>query len=116
MAAKQNDLVIITGASDDLMEVEGAITDEGGCYGGGEFLIDKEGLLPDRDDIDDDVEAESWLRRKKKAKKITAVRCAPGKPAWTYETSIPHATFNVIEGDGDEEVQCIGIVFNIKDL
>lgn len=114
--AKQHGLVIVYSHSDDLMELEGAITDEGGCYGGGEFLIDKEGLLLNRDDLEDDDELEEWFRRKKTAKKITAIRFGKGQPAWTYKTSIPHATFNVIEGNGDEEIQCRGIAFNISDL
>lgn len=111
--ANASGLVIVYGASDDLMELEGAIIDEGSCYQGEIFRIDKEGLLPDRDQIDDDDELERWFERKKTAKKLGAVWCAPGEPAWTYSTSIPHATFNVIE-DGD--VQCRGIVFSIDDL
>jgi hypothetical protein len=115
-AAKQNGLVIVYGHSDDLMELEGAIEDEGGCYGGGTFLIDSFGLLPDREDIDDEDELENWFKRNAGAKEIKAVWSAKRQPAWTYKTKIPHATFNVIEGDGDTEVQCRGIVFNISDL
>lgn len=111
--AKSNGLVIVYGASDDLMELEGAINDEGGCYQGEIFRVDKEGLLPDRDQIDDDDELEKWFKRKKKAKELGAVRCAKGEPPWTYSTSIPHATFNVMEDGG---VQCRGIVFSIDDL
>ncbi len=114
--AKANGLVIVYGHSDDLIEFEGAIHDEGGCYDGGSFLIDRKGLIPDRDDIDEDDELEAWLKRKKKAKKIEAIWCDPNEPAWTYKTLIPHATFNVIEGDGDTEVQCRGIVFSINDF
>lgn len=50
--AIKDGLVVIYGASDDLMEVEGAISDEGDCYDGGELLIDKEGILPDADQIE----------------------------------------------------------------
>lgn len=114
--AKQSGLVIIYGHSDDLMEIEGAIEDEGSCYEGDIFLIDSLGLLQHRDDLDDDDELEEWLKRKKKAKTIEAVFCAKGEPAWTYKIKIPHATFNIIEGEGDTEVQCRGIVFNITDL
>lgn len=115
-AAEKNGLVIVFGESDDLMELRGAIDDEGGCYDGEEFRIDKNGLLPDRDQIEDDDELEQWFERKKSAKKITAVWGAPGQPAWTYRTTIPHATFDVIEGNGDLEVQCRGIVFSVADL
>jgi hypothetical protein len=115
-SAKENNLIIIYGSSDDLMELEGAIRDEGGCYCGEEFMIDREGLLPDRDQIEEDDELEEYFKRKKSAKKITAIWCAEGEPAWTYKTTIPHATFEVIEGNGDLEVQCRGIVFSLDDL
>lgn len=116
--AKQSGLVIVYGHSDDLMEFEGAIEDEFGCYGGGRCLVDSCGVLPSNEDIDedDDDELAELIKRRKKAKVIDAIWCAKDQPAWTYETKIPHATFNVIEGDGDTEVQCQGIVFNISDL
>lgn len=114
--AIEYDLVIVYGLSDDLMEIEGAISDEGGCYEGEVFLIDEDGLLPRRDDIDDDDELEKYFSRKKKAKKLEALWCTPhpeNEPAWTYSTEIPHASFNVME---DGEVQCRGIVFDLKSL
>lgn len=114
--AKDNGLVIVYGHSDDLMELEGALDDEGSCYEGEEFLIDNEGLLPSRDDIDDDDELEKYFLRKKKARKLEALWCTPhpeNEPAWTYATKIPHATFNVME---DGEVQCRGIVFELSAL
>lgn len=117
LQAKENGLVIVYGHSDDLMEIEGAISDEGGCYDGGEFRIDRDGIVPDREmmeeDEDDDEAMDAWLQRKKAAKKIEAVWGAKNQPAWTYKTKIPHATFNVME---DGEVQCRGLVFNITDL
>lgn len=50
--AKAAGLVVVYGASDDLMEFEGAIRDELGCYDGGTAFVDKKGLL-DRGQIDD---------------------------------------------------------------
>ena len=32
---------------------------------------------------------------------------------WSYETDIPHETFNIYE---DGEVWCVGIVFSVEDL
>ena len=37
--AKDNRIVIVTGASDDLVELEGAITDEGDCWEGGKIYV-----------------------------------------------------------------------------
>lgn len=46
--AKENGFVIVTGASDDLMEFEGAIEDEAGCFDGGRVYISKNGVEEDK--------------------------------------------------------------------
>lgn len=114
-AAGYSGVVIVYGASDDLMEIDGATgRDEVGCYDGGTALIDRDGLLPDRDNIDDDGDLEKYFARKKKAKSIEAVWCAEEDgPAWTYKTTIPHETFDIVE---DGAVYCRGIVFMLADL
>lgn len=116
-AAKAAGLVIVFGASDDLMEFEGAIYDEFGCYDGGTVLVDAKGMLDrsqiDDDDDDDDEAIADYVTRKAGAKQIEAVWHQAGDISWTYETAIPHATFEVHEGD---EVYCRGIVFSLLDL
>lgn len=108
-----NGLVVVAGASDDLIIFGGAITDEGDCYDGGTFLIDNQGVLPDWEQVsDDEDEAEAYIKRKPHAKQIEAVWCG-GEADWTYKTDIPHATFKIME---DGEVYCIGMVFDIKEL
>lgn len=101
--AKKHGIVIVIGASDDLMEFSGAIEDEGGCYDGGEVYFDRDGVSQD------DTE---------RANVIEAIWCdgmnSDGIPAtWTYQTEIPHEKFNVWE---DEELYCVGIVFSIEDI
>ncbi len=44
---------------------------------------------------------------------LKAVWDDTGNPCWTYETDIPHETFEIYE---DGELFCIGIVFSTKDL
>lgn len=110
--AKASGLVIVFGASDDLMEFEGAIRDEFGCYNGGTALVDAEGLLPDRENIEDDDELKAFFKREPIAKKIKAVWDKDGF-SWIYETDIPHSTFDVWEG---EDGYCRGIVFALADL
>ena len=44
--AKDNRIVIVTGASDDLVELEGAITDEGDCWEGGKIYVKGLVLFP----------------------------------------------------------------------
>ena len=64
--AKSAGLVIIYGASDDLMEFDGAIYDEIGCYEGGTALVDEKGLLPDRENIESDDELKDFFQGRKK--------------------------------------------------
>ena len=101
--AKESGLVIVYGASDDLMEFDGAIYDEGGCFDGGRVNFDKNGV---------DQEGEE------RANWIDAVWCdgmnRDGLPAtWTYETEIPCERFDIWE---DGEIYCVGLVFSIEDL
>jgi hypothetical protein len=112
--AKASGLVIVYGASDDLMEFEGAIYDEVGCYDGGTAYVDGNGLLPDRDSIEEDDELKDYFGRKPNAKTIEALWCAEGEFSWTYKTDIPHETFEVWE-DG-EPPYCRGIVFALADV
>jgi hypothetical protein len=106
-------LVIVYGASDDLMELVGAIDDEFGCYDGGTAWVDRDGLLDrDRVDEDEDRAIADFVRRKDRARSIRAVWAEDGY-SWTYRTDIPHATFEITE---DGEPYCRGIVFALADL
>lgn len=112
--AKANGLVVVHGASDDLMEFRGAIYDEVGCYDGGSALVDAAGVLDTWENVSDDEEtAARYLKRKRAAKTIEALWCAEPGYSWTYKTDIPHETFEIVE---DGEPYCRGIVFSIKDL
>lgn len=113
-AAKAAGLVIVYGASDDLMEFEGAIYDEMGCYNGGTAFVDAKGLLPDRDSIEDDDGLKDYFARQPNAKPIEAVWDDGTGYSWTYKTDIPHETFEILE-DG-EPPYCRGIVFALADL
>ena len=108
--AKENGLVVIFGASDDLMEFRGAIDDECGAYDGTIALIDSEGLLPEREQIEDDEILERFFIRRKTAKNVEALWCKEANYSWTFETDIPHASFDVME---EKEKYCRGIVIEI---
>ena len=104
-AAKENGFVIVTGTSDDLMEFEGAICDEGDCFDGRDVYFDRDGVSQNDE---------------KKANCITAAWCDETKVdkngkviPWTYQTDILHASFMVYE---DNEPYCRGIVFSINDV
>jgi|APCry1669189000_1035189.scaffolds.fasta_scaffold12894_8 hypothetical protein len=111
---KESNLLVIFGASDDLLELRGIISDEAGCFGGGSFLIDSKGIIPSWENVcrDDEESVRLYFMRKPAAKSIKAIWCHDGVP-WRYETDIPHLTFNVMEG---LEIYCIGMVIHRDDL
>ena len=112
--AKEAGLVVVFGASDDLIEFRGAIRDEGDCYDGGTVLIDTKGVLPSWDEASESEEsAQEYFERKAKARTITALWAKEPGYSWTYKTDIPHETFEIVE---DGEPYCRGIVFNIGDI
>ena len=108
-ALKPTDLVIVFGASDDLMEFRGKIYDEIGCYDGGTAYLTKQGLLENRCDCDD---CPYFKDEKTGAKTIEALWDIDGV-SWSYKTEIPHSTFNILE---DGEIYCRGIVFNLSEV
>jgi hypothetical protein len=107
--AKAHGLVIVYGASDDLMEFSGAINDEVGCYDGGTAYLTRRGLL-ENECVDD---CPHFALLKKSSATIEALWCEEGDYSWTYRTEIPHETFEVIE---DGEPYCRGIVFDLDDV
>ena len=112
MQAKAAGLVVIFGASDDLMEFRGFVDDERGAPT--IALLDAKGLLPFREDIqhDDDALKDYFAR----APLVRAVDALWGKEdgySWTYRTDVPHATFEIVE---DGEPYCRGIVIDVADL
>lgn len=115
--AKANGLVIVFGASDDLIEFRGAIDDEDDVYGGGTVALDTNGVFRARDCGADDMASCPYIRAAiDKCKKIKAVwNKSHSNWAWEYETDIPHADFRVFDGD-DGSPYCLGIVFSVEDL
>ena len=112
--AKADDIVIVFGASDDLCEFRGAIYDEAGAYDSTTIRLDKKGILPERDQVDDDDELKDLFARQPKASSIEAVFSPKDVNAsWIYKTTIPHARFDIME---EGNLYCRGIVFHIDDL
>lgn len=89
--AKENGLLVIYGASDDLAEVRGAYDTEIGCWEGGKLLE-----LHEKFNL-----------------AIAAVWDSPSLDcSWSYNTLVPHATFDIMDEDG---LYCRGVVIDIKD-
>ena len=109
--AKENSLVIVFGASDDLMEFRGAIYEELGAYNGAKVKLNADGLLLNKCDSDDDCPYFAKLMMES-THSIEAL-WATNNIAWTYKTDLPYEIFNVME---DDEIYCRGIIFSLKDL
>lgn len=111
--AKELGLVVVYGYSDDNVEFRGAIDDEVAAFNGITVHLNKGGLLfvPSPECTSDEC---PYLRQAmQSAKSIKAVWHDGGNPCWTFETDIPHETFNIYE---DGELFCVGIVFSVEDL
>jgi hypothetical protein len=112
--AKQHGLVVVFGASDDLMEFRGAIHDEIGAYDGGEAYITDKGYLVEPEADDRDV-------FEKYGFPLPKVHCIEAKwepiipqgASWLITSHIPHSAFDIFE-EGD--LYCRGIVFSIDAL
>lgn len=109
LSAKESGLVIVFGASDDLMEFRGAVNDEIGAWEGATAYFTKAGLLENECDNDKCPHFEILM---KMAATIDAKWDSEGY-SWIYETAIPHSTFDILE---DGRKYCRGIVFALADV
>ena len=108
--AEESGLVIVYGASDDLMELRGALDNEYGCYDGGTFYLTKAGIMEQKDDICS--QCDLYKNSLKQAHKLVAKWCK-GEWCWSYEIDVPHSTFHLYEG---KDKYCKGIVFELEAL
>jgi hypothetical protein len=109
-AMKRAGLVAIFGASDDLMEIRGAVYDEIGCYDGEAALFTREGLLKS---ACEDNECPYFAKQQESATAIEAMWDDGSGYSWRYDTVIPHAKFVIKE---DDDNYCEGIVFALADV
>jgi hypothetical protein len=124
--AEENNLVVIFGASDDLIELNGAISDEFDL--GDSIFITKNGILQREDDkicpyfekIRDEmiknktaVEIKAhWDGENVDSEYFKSI----GEPTWcyTFDTSIiSAATFDIFD---NQEYYCRGIIIDLDDL
>ena len=108
--AKEFGLVIVVGYSDDGVALMGAIRDEVSAWEGTEVLFTESGLYKPQCE-DEDCPHEDGI--KNGCRSIHALWCQEEGYSWTYQTDIPHSSFDVLEDGGK---YCRGIVFNIADL
>ncbi len=110
--ARENGIAIVYGASDDLMEFEGAITDEVGVYEGGTAYVSKDGLH-NTENYNSSCEDCPHLKRSLEECKTIEAIWGEGEYSWSYKTEIPRAEFDIVE---DGEKYSRGIVFALASL
>lgn len=112
--AKADGLLVIFGASDDLLEFRGAFDDEMGAYEGTVARLNAERVIPDWEslDKDDEAEVERYFADKKTACTVAAAWAVDGF-SWVISTDLPHAPFMVME---DDDTYCRGIVIAVADM
>jgi hypothetical protein len=117
--AKESGLVVVHGASDDLMEFRGAIYDECGVGERDSIYLTKDGFF---DKTACDCECKYFQKAKSDFKStarcIDVFWCPKDEngaviASWVYSSTIPHEVFDVME---DDEIYCKGIVFNLSDV
>ena len=101
--------VVVFGYSDDNMEFRGGINDEVSCFDGGEAYITEDGLFEECE-----CACIHYNKAKAEAHLIEALWHNKGEYCWTYETEIPHETFDILDEEGFP--WCKGIVFDINNL
>lgn len=94
--AKEQGIIIVHGASDDLIELCGAYNGEGDCYDGGICYFNRRGTCSV---VNADFSIQAIWNNKK-------------DPVWTYQVSYPYERFMMWESDIP---YCEGIVFYHKD-
>jgi hypothetical protein len=109
--AKQSGLVIAYGASDDLLELEGAVVDELGAWDGTERYINVDEATVFNKDGEDYCE-KCFVRMNKI--KIVARWCPPAlNTSWLVITDNLFEPFDIMENG---ELYCRGCVFELKTI
>jgi len=112
LAAKEAGLIVIFGYSDDNVELRGVIHNEVGCYNGATIKLHARGVLGEHD-TGCDCSFCGYEAAAGKCADVNALWCKEPGYSWTYETSVPHASFEIVE---DGELYCRGIVIEAKSL
>jgi len=110
---KDRGIVMMFGASDDLVEIRGAIYGEVTAYQGREIYFFNGKLV----DYECDNEDCPYLEHcEKLTKTVEALWCEDETDddfTWSFKTDIPHATFEIFDGAEDF---CRGILFYVDEV
>ncbi len=108
LLAQDNGLVVVFGYSDDLTMFRGAIDKEVASYYGCTIKFTKQGIFKEEED-------EDFIQKYQLEKNFNKIEAIwdDYRIAWTYNTDIPHETFEIFEV---QDIFCRGIIFSIDDL
>lgn len=122
-ACRKNNWLIVYGASDDLCKFTGAFSEEVSIYDGGEIRFTARGAIPDMDQVGEALaileEQGINLHLSDFTRELLSIEAIwdeptnetpPRRPSWHYITSLPHATFDVMESGA---LYCIGLVIDL---
>lgn len=117
--AKELGIVIVYGASDDLCELNGALSDEIECVDGGTAHLSQNGVLEEIvrlkcpcDETEDCPLAQQVVKQGNLLQIYWCAEDADGF-AWDYKIDVPSAAFRIFDHG---EKYCRGIVFFKDDL
>ncbi len=117
--AKASGLVVVFGVSNDFVVLRGAIEGEVEAIPDSDVRmeVDAKGLLPDFEYLVMECSSREafrdYFQREGRGWPIDAVWDETGRPEWTFQTDIPHATFDVLDNGTPF---CRGIVFRLADV
>lgn len=113
--AKDNNLVIVFGCSDDLVEFRGAIYDESGASDGRVIYFDKKELFYNACDENCPYFEQLVDLRLNKIKDLYQLTVHQPKDErfWSYSTDLAHLEFSIME---DDEPYCTGIIIDLNNI
>ena len=111
--AREAGLVVVYGASDDLMEFEGAIREEVGAFEGTTVWLSEDGLFDIDACADKCPHFESAFQHVREYGQALHAVWGKNGYSWQYQARIPHSTFEIME---EGEKYCRGIVFRLTDV
>jgi hypothetical protein len=112
--AKEAGLVIVMGGGEDYIELHGALEQEWGVYGAAEILLTREGIFDTHECGEPCRYFTAALKHAQRCgQTLRVVWNATTFPTWHFQTTIPHATFDILE---EGQVFCRGIVFHLDDI
>lgn len=115
--ARAAGLLVIFGASDDLMELRGTMHDEVDANGGATLRLSTGGLcktffeLKEADASEEEFNA--YFAARSEGFKEVHARWDKDGFSWVIETEVPHSTFVIMEED---ETYCRGVVISMNEL